>query len=161
MTPAIRLLKKQKIEFELIKYQHDPNIQNFGNEAVTKLSLNADTVFKTLIVNLGGDNFITAIIGVDKMLCLKQVAKACMVKKAFMADKQQAQKITGYLLGGISPLGQKKKLTTLIDIAANNLEFIYVSGGRRGLEIKLKPTDLQTLLNATFCQLNQTQDSNI
>ncbi len=153
MTPAIRLLKKQKIDFEVLTYEHDPKNTDFGNEAVEKLSLSTDEVFKTLLVDIGAKDFVVAVVSMNKQLCLKKVAKAFGVKKATMADKQKAQTVTGYLLGGISPLGQKKRLKTLIDNEAKNHQSIYVSGGKRGVEIKLSPDDLSMLLNASFCEL--------
>ncbi len=119
-----------------------------------KLGLNSHEVFKTLLVDIGTKDFIVAIVSVDKLLCLKKVAKICGVKKAVMADKHKAQTVTGYLLGGISPLGQKKKLRTLIDNEAKNHPSIYISGGKRGLEIKIKPGDLAALLTAQFCELS-------
>ncbi len=153
MTPAIRLLKKYKIDFDVLSYEHDPKNTDFGREAVEKLSLNPDEVFKTLLVNIGEKNFVVAVVSMNKQLCLKKVAKAFAVKKAIMTDKQKTQTATGYLLGGISPLGQKKPLKTLIDKEALNHDVIYVSGGKRGLEIKLKPADLSRLLNATFTDI--------
>ncbi len=153
MTPAIRLLKKQKIDFEVLTYEHDPKNTDFGNEVVEKLGLPTDAVFKTLLVDIGAKDFVVAVVSMNKQLCLKKVAKAFGVKKATMADKQKAQTVTGYLLGGISPLGQKKRLKTLIDNEAKNHQAIYVSGGKRGLEIKLSPDDLSVLLNAPFCEL--------
>ncbi len=153
MTPAIRLLKKYKIDFDVLSYEHDPKNTDFGLEAVEKLSLNPDEVFKTLLVNIGEKDFVVAVVSMNKQLCLKKVAKAFAVKKATMADKQKAQTVTGYLLGGISPLGQKKPLKTLIDKEALNHDVIYVSGGKRDLEIKLKPTDLGKLLNVTFTDI--------
>ncbi len=154
MTPAIRLLKKYHIDFEVLTYQHDPQNTDFGKEAVEKLGLNSDEVFKTLLVNIGKKDFIVAVVSMNKSLCLKKVAKICGVKKVVMADKHKAQTVTGYLLGGISPLGQKKKFKTLIDNEAESLPYLYVSGGKRGLEIKLKPSDLVTLLKAQFCDLS-------
>ncbi len=153
MTPAIRLLKKHKIDFEVLSYEHDPKNTDFGREAVEQLALNPDEVFKTLLVDIGEKDFVVAIVSMNKQLCLKKIAKAFGVKKASMADKKKAQTTTGYLLGGISPLGQKKLLKTLIDNEAKNHAFIYVSGGKRGLEIKLKPTDLSQLLNADFADI--------
>lgn len=150
MTPAIKLLKKHNIFYEIYKYKHDSKNRDFGDEAVEKLGLHVKEVFKTLLVDIGQKDLAVCVLSVGKKLCLKKAAEAFGVKKAKMADKEKAQKQTGYLLGGISPLGQKKRLITLIDIDAKKLPYIYVSGGKRGLDIKLKTDDLAILLSAKF-----------
>ena len=148
MTPAIEMLKKNKCDFKIHKYDHDPACTNFGDEAVEKLGLDAAQVYKTLLVELTPKQLVVCVLPVKNQLSLKDVASAFDVKKAVMANKDEAQKVTGYLLGGISPLGQKKLLKTVLDESVNKFETIFISGGKRGLDIEVKPKDLQKLLNS-------------
>ena len=148
MTPAINLLKKYKCDFKIHKYEHDPACTNFGDEAVEKLGLDANQVYKTLLVELTPKEMVVCVIPVSKQLSLKEVADIFGVKKAQMAQKDEAQKVTGYLPGGISPLGQKKLLRTVLDESINNFKTIFISGGKRGLDIELNPKDLEVILKA-------------
>ena len=148
MTPAIEMLKKNKCDFKIHKYDPDPACTNFGDEAVVKLGLDASQVYKTLLVELTPKQLVVCVLPVKNQLSLKDVASAFDVKKAVMANKDEAQKVTGYLLGGISPLGQKKLLKTVLDESVNKFETIFISGGKRGLDIEVKPKDLQKLLNS-------------
>ncbi len=153
MTPAIRQIKQKKINCKIYRYEHDTSNTSFGLEVVEKLSLNVHEVFKTLIIHLNSGDFAVALIPVCSKASMKKIAKALNVKKASMADTIDAQKITGYIQGGISPIGQKKQLKTVIDESAKKYKTIYVSGGQRGLEIEINPKDLQKLTKALFCDI--------
>ncbi|QKE63979.1 Cys-tRNA(Pro) deacylase [Aquipseudomonas campi] len=137
MTPAIDLLKKAKAEHQVHSYSHDPKAPSYGLEAAEKLGLDPARVFKTLLAASEKGELLVAVVPVAGSLDLKALAHAAGVKKADMADPQAAQRATGYLLGGISPLGQKKRLRTFIDESARRHATIYVSAGRRGLEVQL------------------------
>ena len=154
MTPAINAAKKAKIPFTVHEYEHDPNCASYGLEAAEKLSIDPARVFKTLVADLGGE-LVVAIIPVEAMLGLKHLAKAAGAKKAAMADKALVERTTGYVLGGVSPLGQKKRLRTFIDSSAQTHPSIHVSAGRRGLEIELSPENLAGLTSAAFADLRQ------
>lgn len=150
MTPAINLAKKYHIEHVVHQYVHDVNAVSYGLEAAEKLNVKANRVFKTLVVVNEQNKLLVAIIPVEQQLNLKLFAKASKSKKVFMADQKAVERSTGYVLGGISPLGQKRLLTTVIDQSAEQLKTIYVSAGKRGLEMELVPQDLRKLLKASF-----------
>ena len=155
MTPGILAAQRARVAFTVHEYEHDPAAESYGNEAVEKTGANPDQVFKTLVVSLDGKDLAVAVVPVSAMLSLKLIARAAGAKKAAMADKQLVQRTTGYVLGGVSPLGQKKRLKTFIDDSARNFATLFVSAGKRGLEIELAPDDLSRLTGATFAPLQQ------
>lgn len=153
MTPAINFLKKQKQPFTVLQYEHDPNAQSFGMEAVEKLNLDPASVFKTLVVELDTGALAVAVVPVAQKLNLKLMAKACGAKKAQMAEAQKVTRVTGYVLGGVSPLGQKRALKTVIARQAEALDQVHVSAGRRGLEVCLSPENLSQLCRGHFADI--------
>lgn len=155
MTPAIDLLKKAKAEHRIHSYEHDPKSASYGLEAAEKLGLEPARVFKTLLACSEKNELLVAVVPVTGSLDLKALAHAANVKKADMADPAAAQRATGYLVGGISPLGQKKRLRTFIDSSAQALPSIFVSAGRRGLEVELAPEMLAEHTAGSFASIGR------
>lgn len=153
MTPAIVLAKQQKLTYHIHEYTHDTNAPSYGLEAAEKLGVEAQQVFKTLVIETDSQSLAVAILPVNTTLNIKKMAKALGVKKVHMADPKQVERVTGYVLGGVSPLGQKKRLPTVIDQSAEKQDSIYVSAGKRGLEIELSPNDLARTLKAKFADI--------
>ncbi|UXZ53276.1 Cys-tRNA(Pro) deacylase [Halomonas sp. 7T] len=153
MTPAINSAKHAGIAFQIHEYHHDAAAASYGLEAAEKLAIAVEQVFKTLVVKLDGKQLAVGIVPVSCQLGLKQIAKAAGAKKAAMADPAEVERTTGYVLGGVSPLGQKKRLPTFIDASAQRFSTLYVSAGRRGLEIELSPSDLASLSHGRFAVL--------
>ena len=150
MTPAIEYVKKNNVAHIVHQYTHDAASESYGLEAAEKLGISEARVFKTLVVRLNDNSLAVGILAVSSMLSMKLIAKAVGAKKAVMADVTAVERATGYVLGGISPLGQKRQLATVIDESARNFDTIYISAGRRGLEIELNPIDLQKLTAGLF-----------
>ncbi len=150
MTPAIKAAQAAGVDVKIHEYRHDPSNTNYGLEAAEALGLDPAKVFKTLLVMLNGDarKLAVAVVPVSGQLDLKAMASTCKAKKAEMADPVAAQRATGYLVGGISPLGQKKRLPTVVDVSATVYSTVFVSGGRRGVDIEIKPDDLIELCAA-------------
>ena len=146
-TPATVALTKAKIEFSTHSYDHDPAAKSYGLEAAEALGLAPEQVFKTLLVEVDG-KLTVGVVPVGKQLDLKAIAAAAGGKKAVMADPAAAERTTGYVVGGISPIGQKRALPTVVDSTATDHPTIYVSGGRRGLDIGLSPADLIAVTKA-------------
>lgn len=148
MTPATNALEAAGVAFTLHEYERGDSLHDFGLEAAEKLGLDPDQVFKTLLVTVDGSQTV-AIVPVSCKLSLKAVGKALGAKRVEMCDPTVAERITGYVRGGISPFGQKKRLPTVLDEMAMVFDTIYVSGGKRGLDLGVAPDDLVTVLDAT------------
>tara|TARA_Y100000741_G_scaffold284393_1_gene224114 strand:+ start:110 stop:583 length:474 start_codon:yes stop_codon:yes gene_type:complete len=153
MTPAISELEDAGFEYELLHYDHDPSVGSYGGEAVSKLGVNEEAVFKTLMSELNTGEFVVCLIPVSSSLNLKAVAKAAGVKKASMADGNIAERRTGYVLGGISPFGQSRRHRTFVEKTALSMDSIFVSAGKRGQEIRIVPNAFSVLLDASFVTL--------
>lgn len=155
MTPAIKLLQQRKIKHLIHEYSHDPDTHSYGLEAAQKIGVPEARVFKTLVVMLDGKEMVVGVLPVSSLLSMKAIAKAAGGKKAEMADPKEVERATGYVLGGISPLGQKKRLRMIVDSSAQSFPTVYVSGGKRGLDIELSPADLVNLASGTFAEICQ------
>ncbi len=154
MTPAIALLEREGVAFAVYEYDRGDELRDFGREAAEALGLPYDQVFKTLLVNVDADRDpVVVVVPVSCMVSMKLVAAAVGGKKAAMCDPADAERITGYVVGGISPLGQRKTLRTVLDETVELFDSVYVSGGRRGLDVALDPADLARLLDATVAPI--------
>lgn len=153
-TPATVALTAAGTVFTVHAYDHDPASPSYGEEAAEALGVSADRVFKTLVADVDGD-LVVAVVPVAGSLDLKALASAVGGKRAAMADPAAAERTTGYVRGGISPLGQRKRLRTVLDASAGSHATICVSAGRRGLEVELSPTDLATLTEASLAPIGR------
>jgi Cys-tRNA(Pro)/Cys-tRNA(Cys) deacylase len=155
-TAATALLTRQGIPHTVHSYSHDPRHESYGTEASEALGVPADRVLKTLVADVDGA-LTVGVVPVSAQLDLKALATAVGGKKAAMADAGAAERATGYVVGGISPLGQRKRLRVVIDSTALEFPTVYCSGGRRGLEIELAPGDLVRAANATVAPISRPQ----
>jgi Cys-tRNA(Pro)/Cys-tRNA(Cys) deacylase len=155
-TAATALLTRQGIPHTVHSYSHDPRHESYGTEASEALGIPAGRVLKTLIADVDGA-LTVGVVPVSAQLDLKALATAVGGKKAAMADAAAAERATGYVVGGISPLGQRKRLRVVIDSTALEFPTVYCSGGRRGLEIELAPGDLVRAANATVAPISRPQ----
>jgi Cys-tRNA(Pro)/Cys-tRNA(Cys) deacylase len=162
VTPAVVHLESLGISHRVLEYPHDPANRNFGLEAAERLGLDPDRVFKTLIVVPDGPadgRFVAAcaVVPVSMHLSLKALAAAVGVKRVAMSAPDGAERLTGYLVGGISPIGQRRRLPTVIDETAALFDEVFVSGGRRGLDLGLAPDDLAVATGAVFADIAVTR----
>ncbi|WP_243792235.1 Cys-tRNA(Pro) deacylase [Saccharopolyspora gloriosae] len=152
-TPATALLARQRVTHQVHTYEHDPRADSYGLEAADALGQPPERVFKTLVADVDGA-LAVGVVPVTGQLDLKALAAACGGKKAKMADMGAAERATGYVAGGISPLGQKKRLPVVLDSSAEAFDTIFCSAGRRGLEIELAPGELARLLDARVADIS-------
>ncbi|MFE8937685.1 Cys-tRNA(Pro) deacylase [Streptomyces sp. NPDC007872] len=153
-TPATVALTEAGTSFTVHAYEHDPASSSYGEEAAQALGVSPDRVFKTLVADVDGE-LTVAVVPVAGQLDLKALASAVGGKRATMADPAAAERTTGYVRGGISPLGQRKRLRTVLDASASDHATVCVSAGRRGLEVELSPADLAALTSAVVAPIGR------
>ncbi|CAK7285410.1 MULTISPECIES: Cys-tRNA(Pro) deacylase [Streptomyces] len=153
-TPATVALTAAGVEFTVHAYEHDPSHPSYGEEAAEAMGVSPDRVFKTLVADVDG-TLVVGVVPVAGTLDLKALASAVGGKRATMADPALAERTTGYVRGGISPLGQRKKLRTVLDSSARDHATVCVSAGRRGLEVELAPGDLAELTGAVLAPIGR------
>lgn len=154
-TPATVALQKAGIAFTVHPYAHDPGAASYGTEAAEALGVAPESVFKTLLAEVDG-TLVVGVVPVTGQLDLKALAAAVGAKRAVMAEPAAAERSTGYVVGGISPIGQRTPLRTVVDDSAGAHEVVYVSGGRRGLDVGLAPGDLVRVTAATTARIRRT-----
>jgi Cys-tRNA(Pro)/Cys-tRNA(Cys) deacylase len=158
MTPAVLALRAAGVAFTTHEYAHDPRLQekgqSFGLEAAELLGLDPDRVYKTLMAK-ADDHLVVAVVPVSGRLDLKALARAVGASKAAMADVREAERATGYVAGGISPFGQKRQHPTVVDETVELWDTVYVSGGRRGLDVEIAPADLVEVTGAIVADISR------
>lgn len=152
-TRAIEALEEAGVAFDVHEYEHSPRARSFGEEAAAQIGADPSQLFKTLMVRLDTGEFVVAVVPVDHHLSMKAIARAAGAKSAEMADPAVAQRRTGYVVGGISPLGQTTRHRTFLDESALDHETIMVSGGKRGLQVEVSPLDLAEVTGADAADL--------
>jgi Cys-tRNA(Pro)/Cys-tRNA(Cys) deacylase len=153
-TPATAALERAEIAFTVHPYDHDPRSESYGLEAAEALGVEPERVFKTLLAEVDGE-LVVAVVPVSGQLDLKALASALGGKRAAMADPTVAERSTGYVVGGISPIGQRKRLRTVVDETAHTHPTVFVSGGRRGVDLGLAPVDLVRVLDARVARIGR------
>jgi len=153
-TTATVALERAKIAFTVHEYPHDPRAASYGREACEALGVSADRVFKTLIASVDGD-LVAGVVPVEGQLDLKALAAAVGGKRGALAEVAAAERATGYVAGGISPVGQRKRLPVVLDTSAMSFATVFCSAGRRGLEIELTPADLVRAASATVADISR------
>ncbi len=153
-TPATVALEHAAVPHTLHYYSHDPRAVSFGMEAAAALGVDPARLYKTLLVD-SGDGLAVGVVPVEHSLDLKSLSVALGVKKLVMADPARAERSSGMVVGGISPIGQKRPLPTVLDASMHDHETVLVSGGRRGLDVELAPLDLALLVNGTFAAISR------
>lgn len=153
MTPAITLLKRSKTPHSVHRYAHDDTRDDYGQEAAEQMGVAAERVFKTLVCALDDGRLAVGVVPVAARLSMKALAAALDTRSATLAAADDVRRATGYVLGGVSPLGQKRTLPTLLDASMQRFDTVFVSAGRRGLEVELAPADLARLTGASFVDL--------
>jgi Cys-tRNA(Pro)/Cys-tRNA(Cys) deacylase len=155
VTPAVWAAERAGVAHDVLEYTHRADAESYGLEAAAALGLPPEVIFKTLVAKVDGRALVVALVPVNRELDLKALAAVVGGKRAEMAMKAEAERATGYVIGGISPLGQRKQLPTVLDESAVPLERMCVSGGRRGLQIRMRPADLISLTGATLARLSR------
>ena len=148
MTPALIALSEANQAFRILEYAHGPSGRGYGEEAVEELGLHPSQVFKTLLAELHGGEIVVCVVPVMCLLDLKALARATGTKRASMAEVSVAERRTGYVAGGISPFGQTRQHRTFVDLSANAFDEVFVSGGKRGLEVAISPSSFKDVLGA-------------
>lgn len=151
-TPATAALTAAGVPFTLREYAHDPRATDFGAEAARELGVEPSRVFKTLLADVDG-SLAVGIVPVTGQLDLKALAAALGARRAAMAQVEAAERSTGYVVGGISPIGQRRRLRTVLDLSADDHDTVLVSGGRRGLDVELAPADLRRMTDAVVAAI--------
>jgi len=152
VTPAVVALDEAGVAYTIHEYERGEDLHGFGREAAAALDLPDDQVFKTLVV-VADAELVVAVVPVSCQLSLRRIAAALGAKKAVMCEPARAERSSGYVVGGISPIGQKRRLRTVIDESAELFECVYVSGGRRGMDIGIAPGDLVAVLDAVVAPI--------